>query len=78
MDAKKIAVDAEGNLSIVMVEGRAFVHGGILDHECAKLRNEADELRETLRDILGVALNVQDPTHEAVEKMRHAKQLVGY
>jgi hypothetical protein len=46
MEAKKVAHDTDGNLSIVMVDGRSFVHGSILDQECAKRDAEIDRLRK--------------------------------
>jgi hypothetical protein len=51
MEAKKVAHDADGNLSIVQVDGRSFVHGSILDKECAKRDDEIDRLKKDRDDL---------------------------
>ena len=43
-----VAKDTAGNLSLVMVEGRTFVHNAILDDECRKRDREIERLRGLL------------------------------
>lgn len=53
MDARKIAVNEDGELSLVMVEGRCFVHGSLLDKEGAQVRRLTEALIR-IRDLGGV------------------------
>lgn len=56
MEATEVAHNAEGEITLVQIDGRGFVHGSILDHECAKRDAEINQLRAALK----IAVRVVD------------------
>lgn len=65
MEAKKIANNEAGELSAVTIDGRAFVHGSILDNECARRDAEIERLRAALKEI------AEWPVHEDENGLRY-------
>ena len=77
MQAQKIAHDADGNLAVVGVNGRSFVHGSILDRECAKRNAEIERLATALHDLYWWVSELPVKHPQQAEQRDRAAELLG-
>ena len=76
MDVHKVAHDADGALAIVMVDGRCFVHGSILDKQFSDGNAEKQRLLECLQEAISIAHGSgADYTWQTLDRLRELQAI---